>query len=67
MGAVQDWADGSKADAVKMVHELIKELELEVCDTHTHRQRPAIQRSVCGLIAISIASANDGERHHFAS
>ena len=30
IGALRDWAEGSKADAAKMVFALIKELELEV-------------------------------------
>ena len=29
--AVQDWAEGSKADAAKLVFSVIKELELDVC------------------------------------
>ena len=30
VGAVQDWAEGSKADAVKLIFSLIERLELQV-------------------------------------
>lgn len=31
IGAVQYWADGSRANAIRMVHLLIKQLGIEVC------------------------------------
>lgn len=42
VGALQDWAEGSKADAAKLVISLIKRLGLEVCAAH-----PSTPPSAC--------------------
>ena len=65
VGAVQDWAEGSKADAATLVLSLIKELELEVscCACCRHKSeflhphlRSSVYRGV-GWLTITITRA----------